>query len=213
MADVLTKLQLDCLKQVGLALKHGSQPNWTEISSSLGVSTPTMTDQIHVLVSTGYLKATPFWGGHNNFLSLTDQARQLVDASLPFLGSISAGKLIGNSDFEEVHVKDIGEFFFNAKEGDYLLRVQGDSMIEDGIVPGQLALLRPSIAPQNGDICAVWVKSEGGGTLKRVYFEDERVRLVPANPAFSEQMFPVEDVEIQGVLISTLHVKRFVENP
>src|SRR5947208_998098 len=81
------------------------------------------------------------------------------------------------------------------RPGDFFLRVVGDSMIEAGLQPGQYVVIRPALPERNGEICAVWVEGSGA-TLKRVYFDAELVRLVPANPNYAVQIYPAEQVRI-----------------
>jgi len=77
-------------------------------------------------------------------------------------------------------------------------------------MPGQYAIVRPGIQPNDGDICAVWVEGEGG-TLKRIFREGSRIRLVPSNPKYSEATYPADKVIIQGILIASVNIWRFRE--
>ena len=80
------------------------------------------------------------------------------------------------------------------------------SMVEAGLEPGSLVVVRPSDQPRSGDICAVWVDG-CGNTLKRVQFQQDQVALEPANPRYQTRLFPAESVRIQGVLIASLSVR------
>lgn len=127
---------------------------------------------------------------------------------LPVAGVIPAGPAIDNVGDGRHSSVDIRHICPEARPGDFFLEVTGDSMIGAGIRPGQLALMRPGIVPDQGDICAVWVRGEGG-TLKRVFVDEGHVRLAPENPAYSEKIFPIDDVLVQGVLIATIDVRLF----
>jgi repressor LexA len=89
-----------------------------------------------------------------------------------------------------------------APSGDaYVLRVRGDSMIEEHIADGDFVLIRPQTTARNGDIVVAQVE-ENAVTLKRFFREKDRVRLQPANPAYAPQFY--DDVRIQGKLIGVI---------
>jgi repressor LexA len=67
-------------------------------------------------------------------------------------------------------------------DGCYFLRVEGDSMINKGILPGDNVLIRPQQVADNGEIVAVMV--DGDATLKQYFREQDRILLQPANPAY-----------------------------
>ena len=166
---------------------------------------------IDKLEEQGYLETVRLGRGAPVNVALTDEARKLLQPHRLFRGEIVAGDPLEGEEYRLslLRIHDLADIFPEARDGDYLLTVIGESMTGAGIYPGQYALLRPGLPPQNGNICAVWVKSEGGGTLKRIFFEENAIRLVPENPDFEERTYPLEDVVIQGVLLSTLAVKRF----
>ena len=83
----------------------------------------------------------------------------------------------------------------------YVLRVRGDSMIEEHIADGDFVLIRPQSTARNGDIVVAQVE-ENAVTLKRFFREKDRVRLQPANPAYAPQFY--DDVRIQGKLIGVI---------
>lgn len=81
-------------------------------------------------------------------------------------------------------------------------------MVDVGINPGHLVILRPSLQPRDGDIAATWVDGEGA-TLKLVFFENDRVRLQPANKKYSARFYPLHQVRFQGVLVGKIDVEIF----
>jgi len=85
------------------------------------------------------------------------------------------------------------------KEGDFLLRVKGDSMIGDGILDGDKVLLRPGIEPHAGEIAAVVVGDAHEATLKHFLPEGDRVRLRASNPGYRDLVVPAEQVRVAGV--------------
>jgi repressor LexA len=103
------------------------------------------------------------------------------------------------------HVEDLVP---GLKPGDYFLVIDGDSMVDAGLQPGQYVVIRPDAEPQQGDICAVWIDGEGG-TLKHVYQEGDQMRLVAANSRYGAQSYPLDKVRIQGVLVASLAVQAY----
>jgi repressor LexA len=73
-------------------------------------------------------------------------------------------------------------------------------MIGDGIFDGDFVLLRPGAEVPDGAIAAVCVGDEREGTLKRVIYEGEKVRLRASNPAFRDVVVPAEQVSFAGLL-------------
>ncbi len=119
---------------------------------------------------------------------------------LPILGEIAAGGLV--EPFTDVRDKlDLSEVF---KQRNYFaLKVVGDSMIEDHITEGDLAIMRslnPSEQLKNGEIVAARVEGHGT-TLKRFYCNDDWVTLKAANPKYSPIEVMADTVEVQGILI------------
>ena len=115
---------------------------------------------------------------------------------LPIIGEIAAGGPIEayQDASETMAVPDL-----LAPTGDaYVLRVRGDSMIEEHIADGDFVLIRPQTTARNGDIVVAQVE-ENAVTLKRFFSEKDRVRLQPANPNYAPQFY--DDVRIQGKLI------------
>jgi repressor LexA len=139
---------------------------------------------------------------------------------LPLLGFIPAGPLeevisSGDDWGECVEMHEL----LQHREGDFLLRIKGDSMVGDGIFEDDLVLLRPGVELQQGEIAAVIAKGVGGdcdATLKHVFrrpgatdsgakngTEDGtghgEVLLRASNPAYADILLPAESVQIAGV--------------
>ncbi len=161
------------------------------------------------LENKGYLETRHYGPGRPASILLTNKARRLFAAIWPILGVVPSGSIAKAMQSSPDHLETIQDLLPQAERGDFFLRVQGDSMLEDGIRPGQLALLRPSREPADGDICAVWVEGYGG-MLKRIHFEGAETTLIPSNPRYSSSTYPSSDVKIQGVLIAVLDVRSFV---
>ena len=122
-------------------------------------------------------------------LRLTRQGREAIGAGgLPIVGRIAAGLL-----HEALAQPD--EFIDSAmliphQAGDFLLRVTGDSMVGDGIMEGDLVLLRPGQDVGWGEIAAAYVGDAFEATLKHVFIEKSVVRLKASNPTYADLVVP-----------------------
>lgn len=143
--------------------------------------------------------------GRDQLVRLTPKGRYAVaEGGLPVLGSIRAG-LLEEAIAEPDTILQENELL-PYKPGDFLLRVKGDSMIGDGILPGDHVLIRPNVQVTQGDIAAVMVGGDESGeceaTLKRFYLEGKggrTVRLKASNPAYGDIVVPASEVKIAGV--------------
>ncbi len=119
---------------------------------------------------------------------------------IPVLGAIAAGGLVEPFSDEQEKL-DLSTLF--QQPNCFALRVTGDSMIEDLITEGDMAVMRP-ISPsetlKNGEIVAARVQGHGT-TLKRFYQAGENVTLKPSNPNYQPIEVMANEVEVQGILI------------
>lgn len=108
---------------------------------------------------------------------------------LPLVGRVAAGSpVLAEENIEEyVEVLDIA----GGDEGDYVLRVQGDSMRDAGILDGDHVVVRPQDSASDGEIVVALVGDEA--TVKRFFRESDHVRLQPEN----ETMEPIRTREVQ----------------
>lgn len=116
------------------------------------------------------------------------------------LGTISAGALV--EPCAEAHTKlDLSEI--TEQKNYYGLQIVGDSMIEDSITEGDLAIMRflsGDEHPKDGEIVAAIIQGYGT-TLKRFYQDGEKVLLKPSNSQYKPMELKTSEVEIQGVLV------------
>ena len=118
---------------------------------------------------------------------------------LPLFGYIAAGRPL------EVDVSDemIAVPAHLTSRGDnYVLKVRGDSMVDDGILDGDLVIISRRERADNGEMVVANVNGEV--TLKRLYREGERVRLQPANSLMSPIYASARDVAVQGVVVGLM---------
>ena len=126
--------------------------------------------------------------------------RILKPQGIPVLGAIAAGSVVEAFTDAVEHLDLAGSFL---KPGDYALKVRGDSMIEALIDSGDVVIMRPVKDPKtvkNGTIVAARVNGDGT-TLKYYHRKSNQVSLKPANGKYTPIEAPVNQVEIQGVLV------------
>lgn len=117
---------------------------------------------------------------------------------VPLVGTIAAGIPITATENVEELVPVPAEMVRNV-EGAFALRVKGDSMIGEHIMPGDLVVIRPQASAENGDLVAVLLGDEA--TVKRIQFDNGQVRLIAANPAYDPIEVRREDSRIMGRVI------------
>jgi repressor LexA len=122
-------------------------------------------------------------------------------AFLPIVGTIAAGTPITATENVEGVVPVPQEMVHNI-QGAFVLRVKGDSMIDEHIMPRDLVVIRPQVAAENGDLVAVLLGDEA--TVKRIQFGDGRVRLIPANSAYEPIEVNREDSRVIGKVIGLM---------
>ena len=190
----ITKKQHEIVKYIQkYQTKHGLSPTLAEIGDSLGITRMTVHEHIGKLEKKGMLKRVR---DVSRGISLVEEsgASRAGRTTLPLLGYIAAGRPIEVvEDAEEFSVEEMipaGEC--------YVLRVKGDSMIEDGIHDGDFVIVRKASTAQNSQI-VVAVLPDEEATLKRFYREVGRIRLQPANAA----MEPIyaQRVQIRGIVL------------
>ena len=167
--------------------RHGYPPSQREIAAHLQVSgTLPVGKHLDALERKGYLKRD----GVSRGIAMTTPASRSV--SLPIAGTVRAGTLAPA-------IEDIQGYFavdhLAVKGNDcFFLRVSGDSMVDAGILAGDLALVRPQVTADNGD--AVVAMVDGEATLKHFFREADHIRLQPANPAMQPIVIRPEDGEV-----------------
>jgi len=136
-------------------------------------------------------------GGETKTGSRKDERSSVRE--LPLFGYIAAGRPLDVDVSNEMisvpeHLTSRGE--------NYVLKVRGDSMVEDGILDGDLVIIARKQVADNGEMVVANVNGEV--TLKRLYREGERVRLQPANSMMSPIYAAARDVAVQGVVVGLM---------
>ena len=204
--------KLKILNHIAATLRaRGYPPSVREIALAVGLSsTSAVHHHLMILEREGYLERG---AAQSRAIRLTPTAaiqmgltHELVPQSVsadahivPIIGEIAAGGPIEayQDASESMAVPDL-----LAPGGDaYVLRVRGNSMIEEHIADGDFVLIRPQTTARNGDIVVAKVE-DNLVTLKRFFKEKDRFRLEPANPEYAPQFY--DDVQVQGKLIGVI---------
>jgi len=121
-----------------------------------------------------------------------------ISTPIPVLGVIEAGPGWSSPAEEElIDPMTLDEYLMPHKEATYLLKVSGDSMMEAGIMPGDLALVERGRDPKDGDI--VIAEVDGSSTMKYYQKRGGRVVLVPANKKY-KPIVPQEELRIAAIV-------------
>lgn len=176
---------------------HGYSPTMQELADELGVTKVTVFEHVTGLEKKGVLRRSRH---RARSLELTERATFPDDLStaLPLVGHIAAGAPI--EAIENTERIDL-ESLFRRRNGAFVLKVRGDSMIDEQIRDGDLVVIEKRDTARDGET-VVALLEDGEATLKKFYRESGRVRLQPANNAFKP--IYVDDVRIQGVVIGVL---------
>ncbi|MDX1418370.1 MAG: S24 family peptidase [Rubricoccaceae bacterium] len=186
--------------------RRGTFPSGPRIARQLGLHHSTVYKHLGALADRGFVGVEV--EGRRRRFHLTERGRAFGSTALPRLGRIPAGPLLPlEAELDDV-VASVHDLVPGLLPGDFLLDVEGDSMIDRGLRPGMTVVVRPNVVPPPGAVCAVWVEGEGG-TLKQVYAEGDHVRLVPANPDHPERRVPAHQVRVQGVVRAAIDVQLF----
>lgn len=190
-AHELTQRQRQVLQFItAFADSNGYPPSQREIAGHLKVSgTLPVMKHLEALERKGYIKR----GNVNRGITLTTPNSR--STSLPIVGTVRAGQL-------STAIEDIQGYFsvdhLAVKGADcFFLRISGDSMINAGILDGDLALIRPQTTAANKDIVVAML--DGEATVKWFYKEDDHIRLQPANPDMEPILIHPEDGEVSIV--------------
>ena len=178
LTDRQTKI-LDYIRKVSQTRPY--PPSVREIGEAVGLSSSsTVHNHLNQLERRGLIKRDPSKSRTVQLIGdeEMDQKRRSVVA-VPVVGNVAAGTPILAEQNIEDHVLLSPEL---AKEGYFLLRVRGDSMINAGILDGDLVLVRPQHEATNGAIVVALV--DGDATVKRFERSNGHVKLIAENPAY-----------------------------
>ena len=118
--------------------------------------------------------------------------------NLPLLGSIAAGNPIEAIENSDENIQ-IPLHLISANKKNYVLKVEGDSMVNKGIVDGDKAIIEYCNDAENGDIVVALI-NDNEVTLKKLKKNKDKIYLIPANDNYKIQSFNSDEIKIQGKL-------------
>lgn len=188
-----TERQRAVLEAIRRSLEErGIAPTLEEIAEELGgTSRVTALAHLRALERKGAIRRRP---RESRAIEVLDPAFAPT-RGLPLLGAIAAGRpILEAQDPQSISLEE----YLGAREDCFLLRVQGDSMIEDHIANGDLVLVESRPVARDGEMVVAVVDDEV--TLKRYFREGSFVRLEPANARLSARRYPAARVRVRGVV-------------
>ena len=203
----LTKRQSEIFDFIkGHLDKTGYPPTVREIGSALGLHSPsTVHAHLAKLESSGVLRRDP--SKPRAIEILVERAKRVTRPSIPLVGQVAAGTPI----LAEENIEDQLEVpaVIGADDGDYALKVRGDSMQDAGILGGDFVVVHPADDADNGEIVVAMIEDEA--TVKRYYPEGDSIRFQPAN----SQMQPIivkkrdfKSVNLIGIVVGVYRKMR-----
>jgi repressor LexA len=193
----LTKRQQEIFDFIGkYSAKYGYPPTVRDIGKAVGLaSSSTVHAHLANLEKIGLLRRDPSKPRAIELLdravgNAVDSVRSIVRSEgLPLVGSVAAGQpVLAEENIEEyISVPEVA----GGGDGEYLLRIRGDSMKNAGIIEGDIVVVRPQETAREGEIVVALLGEEA--TVKRFYREPDHIRLQPEN----ETMEPIRSKEVK----------------
>lgn len=176
------------------AFVHGQPPSLAEIATACGLaSRGAARKQVLALAEAGLVELTP---GQARGIRPAAGGHRSSALAVPILGRVAAGAPIG-ADAELLDTLTLDVRLFSPRP-DYLLRVQGDSMIEDGILDGDLVGVHRTAEARDGQV--VVARLDGEVTIKRLALGEGGLRLLPRNRAYAPIVVEDgQDFAIEGI--------------
>ena len=197
----LTKRQKQILDYLqGYVGQNGYSPSYEEIAEHFGYgSLATVHEHLQNLERKGYIRK-----GFNESRSVevVPPDATVAAVELPLLGLVAAGAPI--EAIEERETLSVPEDFLRRGGRNFVLRVAGDSMVDEQIRDGDYIVVNSRERAENGEMVVALVDGEAA-TVKTFYREnDGNVRLQPANPLMQPMYFPPDRIRVQGVVVGVI---------
>ena len=207
----LTKRQkevLDCI--IRGVVSNGMPPTYREIGEELGIkSTNGVSEHVNMLIRKGYIERPQNGRSLARGLVLTNKSEALLErdvVSVPILGNVAAGQPILAEEYADEVLK-FDQSITGGHRHVFALRVKGESMINEGILDGDIILVRKQSTAKDGDIVVAII--DGDATVKTFFRERNRIRLQPANDTMRPIFVGSEsDAGISGKVIASFRQYR-----
>jgi len=189
---MLTGLEKKILNFIGDYLREneGRSPTLSEVGEGCGISS---VGTIHRYVRS--LEKKQFLGKARSGWRMLSPPN-----ALPFLGTIAAGRPIEAIEQDE----SIDLFALLVQPDCFLLRIKGDSMIDKGILDGDLVVIRRAETACDGQIVVALVDGVDASLKEIRYFKSGKIKLIPHNKSMEPMVYTPEQIRIQGILSSVI---------
>ena len=200
----LTTRQKEVLDYIGeYQRQRGFPPAVRDIARHFRlVSAAGVHKHIKALVRKGFVAKEDFLSRSLRVLGTEPEgggAGRAATVEIPLLGYVAAGRPI-EAIAQEHETVAVPADLLTQPGGNYVLKVKGDSMIEDAICDGDYVVMEPRETARNGEMVVALINGQEA-TLKRFYREADHIRLQPANPAMKPILFRDADLRLQGVVV------------
>ena len=176
--------------------ENGYSPALTEIAKHFDISIPTVHEHISHLRDKNLLTAER--GKKRSIQALRDHKSPVVE--IPLMGFIAAGGPI--EAIRDPEPIEVPRSMLSSGANFYALKVAGRSMIEEGISDGDVIIVHEQQTVDDGEKAVAYLPDRNEVTLKKIYRENDRIKLVPANKYMKP--FYETNVEIQGKVVGVL---------
>ena len=181
---------------------HGMPPSYDEIRREFGfASLNSARKHLLQLHRKGFIRSP--WKNQKRALEIVETEEAPRAVALPLVGSVAAGKPLLSEEVEgSVEVPES-----ILRRGEHVaIRVRGDSMVDDGILDGDLLVVQRREDAEVGQTVVALV--DGEATVKRFYRKDEKIELRPANERFTPILADPSSVRLEGVVVGLVRTFR-----
>lgn len=187
--------------------ENGYSPSVREVARHCGIKSPSVV-QYHLdqLEQTGLITRDR---DRSRSVGIVGEEGEVPQ--VPLLGVIAAGSPIGVPSVdrwssEAQRMIDVPREVLKGGKDLFALEVRGNSMVDAMIADSDMVVMEQGGDIKNGDVAACWLENEQEVTLKKVYFEKDKVRLQPCNPYMLPMYHDAVNVRIQGKVVAVLRM-------
>lgn len=176
----------------------GYPPTIREISNAINIkSTSTIHDYLKKLEKFGYIKRNQDTPRGIEILKNGEETQTSSIVNLPLVGKVSAGMGM----FAEENIEEFIPLPSNLIKGDnnFVLKVDGDSMINAGILNGDYVIVNKKNIANNNQIIVALINNESA-TIKRFFREDNKIKLQPENDFMNSMYFDLDEINVLGIV-------------
>jgi repressor LexA len=200
----LTKRQKEILDFIhGFIEEQGYAPSFEEIANAFGYSSlATVHEHLSNLERKGYIRKAY---NESRSIEMVPEHGDSSALQLPLLGAVAAGLPI--EAIRDQESLSVPMDMVRPGRDNFVLRVEGNSMIDEQIRDGDYIVVSSQSTAQDGEVVVALVGGDSA-TVKKLYREGgNRIRLQPANPSMEPIIVDAEDVAVQGVVVGL--IRRF----